>query len=94
MLDTVNHLDTEVWVPTPGKMSAKWGSLVFNLPPVACMPLVHGFCRLPCVLGTACLACHYVHFVGGITRQIMSDVVGETSECTFKLLRLIQLRTE
>ena len=58
MLDTVNDLDTEVWVPTPGEMSAKWGTLIFNLPPVACMPLVHGFGCLPCVLSTACLACH------------------------------------
>ena len=58
MLDTVNYLDTEAWVATPGEMSAKWSTLVFNLPPVTSMPLVHGFGCLPCVLCTACLACH------------------------------------
>ena len=51
MLHTVYDLETEVRVPTHGKMSAKWSTLVLDLPPVARVSLVHGFGRLSCVLG-------------------------------------------
>ena len=51
------------------------------------MPLVHGFCRLPCIFGRAYLACHQVHYVRGFTSKIVSDEAGEPRECTCELFR-------
>ena len=50
MLHTVNDLKAEALVPTLGKVSAKWGTLVLDLPPVSCVSLVHCFCSLANVL--------------------------------------------
>ena len=67
MLYTVYYLETEVGVPTLGKMSTKWGTLVLNLPPVAGMSLMYGFSCLSRVLGGACLAGNQVHYIDGFS---------------------------
>ena len=68
-------------------MSAQWGTLIFYLPPVSCVALVHW-------LGRACQACHQVNHIGGLTWEVMSDEVGQSSETTVELPRLLESRAE
>ena len=75
-------------------MSAQGGTLNFYLPPVSSMTLVHWLCGLSNILGRACLACHQVNHIGGLTCEVMSDEIGQSSESTPELPRFLESRAE
>ena len=61
---------------------------------MSCMLLLHWLCSLAHILGRACQACHQVNYIGGLICEVMSEEIGQSSETTAELPRLLESRAE
>ena len=64
-----------------GKMSAKGGSLLLDLPPVAPVPLHHGIGGHPHILHQATAACNEIDNIGRLAGKVVPHLVGPASKC-------------
>ena len=72
---TVNHLNGEIPLPTPGKMAPQLCALLPNLLAVTTMPHVEGVSARPSVLLGAQLAGNEVHCVPALTCEVVAHPV-------------------